>query len=501
MKSCAREILNRQRNSAEGRFLLGIAERAAGRSEQAIKALSTAIDLDPNRHDAAVELADCFMNLGRYNEAVDLLARFAPLMNDSPRYLDKSARIYSNIGLADRALPLLQRANELQPGVDSLRANLAECLVFVGRLDEAKAIYTELLAKHPDHQRNHYEYSRLRRATDATHVEQMIDVLERSDRPPEGSVFLYYAIGKEFEDLERWDEAFNYYKKGGDAARSQLDYDVRDDIALIDKVIAECDAEWLSRDTKPEVGKPGGKVPIFIVGLPRSGTTLTERILTCHSQVESFGESFFIREAVRETSRMSSKDSMNPEIIAAAAGNDIGKIAKSYLRAVDYKLGDKPFFIEKYPENALYIGFIAKAFPEGRIVLQTRNPLDSCFAMYKQSYFRYAYSLEDLGAYYAAYHGLVTHWRETLGDRLVEVNYEQMVSEQEATTRRLLRELGLGFEEACLHFEKNATASNTASTVQIREKAHTRSVRRWTRYKKQLQSLQEHLEHAGIDTG
>lgn len=481
--------------------MLGLAEAAMGRPEQARKAFRTAIDLDLERYDAAVELAWLLMELGRFKEAVKMISRFESLLSNSPKYLDKAARIYVNVNLPDRALPLLRKATELQPGADSLWANLAECLVYVGEIDEAESMYRKLLAKSPDHQRRNYNYARLRRVKDDSHIEHMKDVLRRSDRRPGGNIYLYYALGKELEDLERWEEAFEYYKKGGDAARSQFDYDVRDDVALIETVIEVCDADWLNEGAERRGAGSSEKTPIFIVGLPRSGTTLTERILTCHSQVESIGESFFIRDAIRQTGRARSEDSMNPAIITAAAGRDAANIAKKYVDAIEYKFGDKPFFIEKFPENVLYLGFIAKAFPAGRIVLQTRNPMDSCFAMYKQTYFRYAYSLEELGAYYVAYHRLVSHWRETLGDRMVEVSYETMVSDQENETRRLLDELGLGFEDACLHFENNVTPSNTASTVQIREKAHTRSVERWMRYEKQLQSLQEHLERAGIDTG
>ena len=500
VRSCAQEIISRRRDSAEGRFLLGLAEAARGRWEQAIKAFSFAVDLDGNRYDAAVELAWLYMELGRFGDAVELISRVEPLMANSPMYLDKAARVYTNVNLPDRALPLLRKANELQPDADSLQANLAECLVFVGEIKEAEAIYRRLLDKYPDHQRNNYEYARIRRARDDAHVEHMKGVLRRSNRPPEGNVYLYYALGKELEDLERWDEAFDYYRQGGDAARSQFDYNVEDDVALMDAAIEACDADWLNKYTEGVDIEPSEKTPIFILGLPRSGTTLTERILTCHSQVESIGESYFVREAVHQASRAPFGETMNPRIISAAAGKDPADIAKRYLASVAYKFGDKPFFIEKFPENSLYVGFIAAAFPDARIVLQTRNPMDSCFAMYKQSYFRYAYSLDDLGAYYVGYHRLISHWRETLGNRLVEVNYESMVSDQDAETRRMLDELRLEFEEACLHFEKNVTPSNTASTVQIREKAHTRSVRRWTRYEKQLQSLREHLERAGIKT-
>jgi hypothetical protein len=155
-------------------------------------------------------------------------------------------------------------------------------------------------------------------------------------------------------------------------------------------------------------------------------------------------------------------------------------------------------FIDKYPENCFYLGFIARAFPEARIVLLLRNPMDTCFALYKQSYFRYAYRLEDLGRFYVAYERLVRHWRDVLGARLIEVEYERLVTDQENQTRRLLDRLGLGFEAACLEFEKNLTPAATASAVQVREKMHGRSIGKWKFFENQLRPLRQHLEAAGI---
>jgi tetratricopeptide (TPR) repeat protein len=499
VRACANEILNRQRNSAEGRFLLGLAEKSSNRSEQAIKAFSTAIRLDDIRYDAAVELAEQYLNLHRYGEAVDLLRQYEPLLGNSPRYLDMAGTIYTKAGLPDKAWPLHEKANELQPGVDSLRANLAECCVYVGKIDEAKEIYTDLLEKNPNHQRNHYELSRLRRATDREHVEQMEAVLRSTSLKPEQNIYIYYAIGKELEDLEQWDEAFEYYKMAGDAAASVANYDVEADIRLIDKVIEVCNKDWLEEGTIEQTTDEVEKVPVFIVGLPRSGTTLTERILASHSKVESAGESYLLQIVIKQESRARSSDNMSPEIIESAANKDIQRIADGYLEAIDYKLGDKPLFIEKFPENILYLGFIVKAFPRCRIILQKRNPMDTCFAMYKQSFFRYAYSLDDLGPYYVAYNRLYRHWCALLSERLIEVEYEAMVSNQEGETRKLLESLGLEFEKACLNFEKNTTASNTASSVQIREKIHTRSVHRWKFLEERLQSLKNHLQDAGIE--
>ena len=155
-------------------------------------------------------------------------------------------------------------------------------------------------------------------------------------------------------------------------------------------------------------------------------------------------------------------------------------------------------FIEKLPENFLYLGFIAKAFPEARIVHLRRNPMDACFAMYKQSFFRFAYTLEDLAEYYLAYDRLHRHWSEVLGDRLIEVQYESLVANAEIETRNLLQKLGLGFEQSCLDFEQNTSASASASSVQVREKIHQRSVEKWKSFELQLAPLKVRLEEGGI---
>ena len=189
---------------------------------------------------------------------------------------------------------------------------------------------------------------------------------------------------------------------------------------------------------------------------------------------------------------------MSPAIIEAAARKDIRLIAKAYLDAVDYRLGGKPLFIDKLPENFLYLGFIAKAFPAAHMIHLRRNPMDACFAMYKQSFFKYAYTLENVGRYYVAYDRLLRHWAAVLKDRLIEVEYESLVADPEAQTRILLDKLGLEFEQSCLDFDQNQSPSATASAVQVREKAHTRSVGRWKNFAVQLQGLKDYLEQAGI---
>ncbi len=499
--ACATEILKSDSGNAEGHFLTGIVSMAARQPAIAGKAFAKALELDEERYDAAIELARLASTERRNGDAADLLRRYEGKLQASPMYLNLAGSLYTTIGMNEKAWPLYQRANELQPGVDLIEANIATTAVFLGRIDEAKEIFTRLLQKHPGHQRNHLTYARLEKATDTTHIDAMKKILRSTNLPPDRNVFMYYAIGKEYEDLERWNEAFEYFRKAGDGISSVAEYDINKDIGLIDTIIEVCNADWLA-DGAPEIAASAYSAdPIFIVGLPRTGTTLTDRILSSHSKVSSVGETQFMQMVLRRESGVDSEDKMTPQMIEAAAKLDIKIIGDGYMDMLNYRLGDESMFVDKLPFNLLYVGFIAKAFPKARIIHIKRNPMDSCFAMYKQVFtwaYKFSYTLEGLGQFYIAYRRLLEHWKATLGDRLIEIEYEAIVSDQEHQTRRLLEKVGLDFEEDCLNFDQSTAASSTASSVQVREKIHTRSVERWKRYEKQLRPLSEYLENAGV---
>jgi tetratricopeptide (TPR) repeat protein len=511
VEACAKEILRQDKTSAEGYFLTGIVERVSRRPVMAIQAFEKALALDADRYDAAIELANQYSVARRNGEAATLIAKYEKKLGNSPMYLDLAGTVYTEIGLSQKAWPLYKKANALQPGIDLFQANLATCGVYLGKIEEARVIYQALLKRFPGHRRNHYQLSRMGKAMDAAHVEQMKQILRTNDDPPSKNIFMYYAIAKELEDLEQWEESFEYYKKAGDAVITVANYNVVEDIKLIDKIIEVCNAEWLEKGgvVKEGLAEEGGrsmangsgKTPIFIVGLPRTGTTLTERIVSSHPQVESVGETMFLRMVLRQESGVQSIEDMNPAMAEAVAKKDMGLIAKGYLDRVNYRLGDEPMFIDKLPFNFLFLGFIARAWPDARIIHLRRNPMDACFSMYKQVFtwaYKFSYSLDGLGRYYVAYDRMLNHWRELLEDRLIEVEYESLVADHEGQTRILLDKLGLDFEQACLDFDQNKTPSATASSVQVREKAHTRSVNKWKKFERQLQPLREHLESAGI---
>lgn len=495
---CAQGILKRTRDFADGYFLLGLAEKAAKHPRRAIEAFEKVLEMDSGRYDAAVELATQY-SMGRRNaEVAATLAGVEDKLGNSPRYLDMAGTVYTEIGLPEKAWPLYRRACELQPDVPLFRANLASCAVYVGEIDAARDAFEYLLDRNPTHQRNHYQLARLQRATDRSHIEQMEQVLAETKLPPDRNIFLYYALGKEYEDLGEWDRAFDWYKKGGDAVMSVADYDIVSDLSVIDAVVANCSADWMSQTSSTP---PLPEQPLFIVGLPRTGTTLTERIVASHSQVQSVGETEFIQMTLRRESDVRSVERMTPEMIEKVAAKDASILAHGYVDTLRYRLGPEPVFIDKLPFNVLYLGFIARAWPERPIVLLNRHPMDACFAMYKQVFtwaYKFSYDLDNLANYYIAYSKLVAHWRKLLGDRLVEVGYEDLVSDQEAQTRRLLDRIGLDFEQACLDFDKNTAPTTTASSVQVREKVHTSSIGKWQHFEKHLAPLADKLRAAGI---
>lgn len=499
VQACAAALQQRNAADPEAHFLAGLAARGSGRPVVAIGAFEQALRLDAGRYDAAIELAELYRQVARHGEALQLLDAYEGRLGNSPHYLDVAGTCYSRLGLHERAAPLFELANRLQPGVEQIESNLAASWVIVGRIDEAIAIYERLLERFPRHQRHHHQLATLRRARDATHVEQMEAVLRATALPPARNIFLYYALGKELEDLGRWDEAFEYYRRAGDAAASVSPYDVRSDVALIEKIVATCDAGWLAEPQPERPSSPVAGKPMFIVGLPRTGTTLVERILSSHSGVESAGETFFMPLALQRLSGLDSRGQVTAEVVAAAARQPAEAVARAYLEAIAYRLAGQPSFIDKLPENFLYLGFIARAFPDAQIVHVRRNIMDTCFALYKQSFFRYAYTLDDLGEYVIAHERLARHWQATLGERIVELHYEALVADPETQIRALLDRLGLPFEPACLEYERNATAAATASAAQVREKIHARSVAKWRRFARQLRPLQEKLAAAGID--
>jgi len=309
---------------------------------------------------------------------------------------------------------------------------------------------------------------------------------------------LHYALAKELEDLGEHERAFAALTRGAALRRSLLSYRVDDDVAIMREIAAAHSAAVL----REAVTGCDDARPIFVVGLPRSGTTLVDRILSSHSDIGSHGESNdFALALVQLAAPCRGKTELlerSLQVDPRQLGLDYGARLAAHAEAR---------VVDKTPANFLYLGLIARALPHARIVYVRRQPMDVCYAMYKTLFrmaYPYSYDLGDLGSYWLAFDALMRHWQDNLpAGRMLTVDYEQLVATPQETIRGLLSHVGMPWQDACLEFDRNPLPSLTASAAQVRRPIYNSSVGLWRRYAAGLTPLAKFLQQAGvaIDTG
>jgi len=309
----------------------------------------------------------------------------------------------------------------------------------------------------------------------------------------------HYALAKEAEDVGEYEQSFEALKAGSRLRRRHLEYHVEKDVAVLNDILrCYADLETCSRGPGCE-----NRSPIFIVGMPRTGTTLVERILAGHSQISSAGELHdFSSELVKEIQRRSPGQAVAKEqIVQASLGMDFGRLGNNYVEAARQAVGPEFLhFIDKLPFNFLYCGLIHRALPGARIIHMVRDPMDTCYAVFKTLFgqaYPFSYDLDELASYYIAYRKLMDHWKQVMPDFILEVAYENVVTDTEQQARRLLAHCGLDWEPGCLNFHRSNTPSTTSSAVQVRQPVYSSSIQKWRHYEQQLEPLRIRLEMAG----
>jgi hypothetical protein len=329
-----------------------------------------------------------------------------------------------------------------------------------------------------------------------------VDTLETAlaNAPPESidAAVLHFALAKSREDLGEYASSWRHLVIANRLERARSDYNPANDRAVFERITAEFpDIEPVYPDTTQER-------PIFIVGLPRTGTTLLERIVGSHSQVDVAGELPALSHAIGSAlNRAAQGQTKSWQEFAARLGQlDPESIARAYLSLSRPQRGDRARFTDKHPLNFFYCALILRAFPQARIVHLTRHPLAACHAIYKTRFdsgLPFAYDLSELGDFYVDYRRLMQHWHRVLPDRILDIAYEDLVTSQEATTRRVLDYLDLPLEPGCLDFHLNpAPATSTAGAAQVRPPPYDSSLDLWRNYSEGLATLRARLETAEI---
>jgi tetratricopeptide (TPR) repeat protein len=421
-----------------------------------------------------------------------------PHFSTAAEYVAAGKRLVEQERYED-ALATFRLAADLEPRNPDWHYNMATVQRFLGLLAAAEQSCSTALRFRPGDADALYLRSDLRDQTGSdNHIPELLRACE-TESNPQALSSICYALAKEYEDIGDYSNAFAAMKRAGDIRRANMRYDIAHDEQILSAIASTFDTAFLHR----EVVNQSDADPVFIVGLPRTGSTLLERILCASGSIRSAGELAAFGAAV---STLAAKIDTLParsalDVVIRSARIDMGELGHTYLRLADAGRLGAGRFIDKLLLNFLYLGLIRRSLPHARLIHIHRRPLDTALAIYKQRFvsaYPYSYNLDDLGRYLIAYHRLMAHWRRTLPGEFLEVSYESLVASPAATARRVSEYCGLGWDETSLEAVAPGYVVTTASASQARHPIHGRSVERWKCYEPQLQPLRERLRAAGI---
>jgi len=495
----ATQLLPQKPENAELHHLAGLSALELQQMPQALQYLQRAMVLYPLRADYATQFAKALSMVNLSADAVTVAERALTLLPLTAQTLDTLGVIYTRANAHDRATSLYDRAVALAPSHPNYRYNFAKSLVFVGDMDAAERELEACLGMAPWYWGAHLTLSQLRKQSKTSnHLERLHQLLLKTTENHAAQMNLNLALAKEYEDLADYPKAFEHLAAGKAAAPVK-----REDSAQRSEALFEAITRASPKPQPASAGFPTEE-PIFVIGMPRSGTTLVERIISSHPDVHSAGELQNFALALKRASGSRTPLLIDIDTITRSQDVDWQKVGEDYLTSTRPDTGSKPRFIDKLPHNFLYVGAIANALPNAKIICLRRDPMDTCLSNFRQlfsvgsPYHDYSFDLLNTGRYYILFDRLMAHWKQLFPGRILEVDYETLVDAQEASSRQLLEFCGLPWNDACLNFESNQAPATTASAVQVREPIYRNALKRWKQYEAQLTDLQELLRNAGI---
>jgi len=487
---------------ADAYFLLAMIAADHGQFSKAIKLIDKTLALSGagvGHAEYLAHLARCHVANSDHVQAAGYAQQAADLRPKSSLTLDTIGVVYSRIGLHAKAVVYFKQAVAIKQDNPSYYYNLAASMKFIGDFPAAKAAYEKTVELAPDFFKAHAGLSSLGNiSAQANHIPRLKKLIDQA-AGTDDLLHLCHAIAKEHEALGNYPAAFTQLERAKSAKLAELNYRFAEDQEMFDSLLQE----FSNTEHKFKMGHQTDE-PLFVVGMPRTGTTLVERILSSHSRVQTAGELQHFGLALKAMSATTSNRVIDAQTVRAAMALDFSKLGKKYIDSTRAITGAAEKFIDKMPLNVLYAGFIIKALPQARIVCLDRNPLDTCVSNYRQlfavnySYYNYSYSLATTAKFYLLFYRLMTFWQATFPDNFYVVNYEELVASPEAEAKKMLAFCRLDWQPQCLAIENNAGPVATASAVQVRSPINSDSVGSWSRYDAYLDEVKAILTKGGL---
>ncbi len=485
-----RQGLEFRPDDAEALYWLGRALNELEKYDEAVASYRRSLEIRPDDADTCFYLGSVLWTQKKFSEAETAYRRVLASLPDNEDVLFRLGCCLQEQGKLDAAVKTYRKAVEIEPGYAAAYNNIGYVLTMMGESGEAEAAYRRALETQPGFAKGYFGLALIRtpKARDAD-IAAMENLLAGPPAADEEASYLCFALAMAYEDKGDYERAFQHFEKGNRLKRSSIQYNIGDDENVAERVIKVFNKVFV--DLYAEHGCSSDE-PIFVLGMPRSGTSLIEQILASHSHVFGAGEleefgSF--ASGMRQTSNVGQGF---PEAARNLGPKALRRFGDSYLTSLRRRAPEARRFTDKLPGNYLYIGLIRMVFPNARIIHSVRDPVDTCLACYRMFFQRemnFAYDLADLGRFYRVYARLMRHWRAISPGRILDIRYEDMVADQERQTRRLLEFCGLPWEDGCLSFHKTERPVLTASASQVRQPIYKSAVNRWKRYEGHLAPL------------
>jgi tetratricopeptide (TPR) repeat protein len=491
-----RRVLQKEPRHVDALRMLGLIAAAAGDLDEAENLLRQAIDVAPDHVGAMFELGRVLKELERPDDAIAVYQQLIKLQPDNHRAHYRLAGALAPAALNEQSAAAYRRCLELAPEHAGAWLGLGHMLKTLGQQQEGIDAYRRCLALEPEFGEAYFSLANLKTYHfDDAEIAAMQERLASDTVRDASRVNFLFALAKAYEDRKDYQTAWQYYTEGNAKQRQLVSYDPVLTETINDELVDFFSAEFFAQHSGS--GCPDAS-PIFILGMPRSGSTLLEQIIASHSQVEGTSELPYIGRITKSLNRNRADGMHYPQVLGELEARHFARLGQNYLdRAQMHRVEGTPHFIDKMPNNFPSVGLIHTILPNAKIIDARRHPLDACTGNLRQLYARgqtFSYDQTDIGEYYLQYQRLMDHWDEVLPGKVLHVQYEEVVNNLEAQVTRILEFLGLPWEDACLNFHDTERAIRTASSEQVRQPIYSSGVGFWRHYESHLEELQEVLE-------